>query len=350
MSDGLVSAVVLSFNRRDEILRCLASLKEQTYRPMEIVVLDNASSDGSADAVREAFPDVHLILMPRNYGDWEGRDIAAANCRGEYLFSLDDDATAEKDTVEKLVARMKSEPELAVVQAQVIDPPTGEPYQTGFGAEYANRSHYRATFLGGAALFRSVALQKAGGFPHYLLGGAESFLSYRFLDMGCRIFYCSETAIYHVRSAKARIPHQRCFLSSKQRLRALMSHYPGLARPAVEMCCKLASYTAEALRRGYVLHLPKDLFLLFLSGLREWRGPWRITKKTVRLVDYLRCYPVETPEEYAAIPVEQGHFLAFASRRFRKGRGVNRFPFGQDGVVEQQPQDPPIQTLPENRP
>ena len=117
---SLVSAVVLSWNRREETLACLAALERQTYAPMEIVVLENGSDDESAEAIREEFPDVALLRMPRNYGDWQGWDIAAANCRGKYMLEIDSDAELEADAVEKLVARMEAEPELAVAQPRIV--------------------------------------------------------------------------------------------------------------------------------------------------------------------------------------------------------------------------------------
>jgi GT2 family glycosyltransferase len=283
---------------------------------METVVLDNASQDGSAEAIAEAFPEVQLVRMPKNYGDWEGRDIGAANCHGEYLFSLDNDAIAEPDTVEKLVARMEREPELAVAQTRVVDPKTGEAEGVGGKASLADIDHYRATFLGGAAMIRMSCLRAAGGFPHYLLGGGEPFLSYRFLDMGLRILHCRETTIFHAKSLYARIPHQRYFLSTLQRLRALMSHYPGILRPMVELFGKPIGYSAGAIQRGFLLQLPGDIARLLAGGLLAWRGPWRIKPSTVRLVDFLRTHVVTTPDEYSAIDTSEFSFSSFVAHRF----------------------------------
>ncbi len=315
MADPLVSVVVLSFNRRACTLECLASVRSQTYRPLEVVVLDNGSSDGSAEAIESEFPEVRLIRMPRNYGDWEGRDIAAANCRGEYLFLLDNDAVAQPDTIATLVTRMEHEPELAVAQARVVDPVTGHLEGAEVGGRPIESDHYRASFLGGASLIRARALRLVGGFPHYLLGGGEPFLSYRFLDLGYRIVVCGQALVLHKKSPEQRAPHQRYFLSSLQRLRALMSHYPGLARPLLELCWKSVAYAAGALRRGFIWQLAPDMVLLVYGGLRAWRGPWRIKPDTVRLVDYLRSNVVSTPEEYIAIPLGHSHFLRFARRR-----------------------------------
>ena len=317
VSNPLVSVLVLSYNRRQCTLECLESVRRQTYRPIEMVVLDNGSRDGSADAVAAEFPEATLIRMPCNYGDWEGRDIAAANCRGEFLFSLDNDATAEPDLVEKLVARMRLEPEVAAVQPRVVDPKTFEVEDAGISTQFCEQEHYRASFLGGAALFRMGALRAAGGFPHYLLGGAEAHLTYRFLDMGYRILYFPGGTIYHAKSSQERVPHQRYYLITLQRLRALMAHYPGLIRPLVELHWKPASYALGAIRRGFLRHVPGDVLRLWLGGLRAWRGPWRIKKSTVRLVDFLKHNAVTSQEEYVAISTRHTSLFTVAIRRLR---------------------------------
>lgn len=318
MSSPLVSVLVLSFNRREETLRCLESVRQQTYAPIEMVVLDNGSKDGSADAIIAQFPEARVIRMPCNYGDWEGRDIAAANCRGDYIFSLDNDAVAEPATVEKLVARMEREPELAVAQAMVTDPVTGGIEGAMIAGKVITQEHYRATFLGGAALLRTSALRTVGGFPHYLLGGGEPFVSYRFLDLGMRIVLCTEATIYHRKSVHERIPHQRYFLSTLQRFKALMSHYPGIARPLLEFLWKPIGYGVGAIRRGFIVYLPWDMIRLWFAGARAWRGSWRIKESTVLLIDGLRSHVVTSPQEYQAIAFAQRPFLRFALSRFHR--------------------------------
>jgi GT2 family glycosyltransferase len=315
MSDELVSVIVLSFNRKEETLRCLEAVTKQTYTHIELVVLDNGSTDGSAEAVALQYPQARLFRMPKNYGDWQGRDIAAMNCRGAYLMFLDNDAKPELDTIQRLVERIEIEPELAVIEAKVIDPNTGTPEGVGDTPALADIDHYKASFLGGASLIRSAAFRRVGGFPHYLLGGGEPFISYRLLDIGYRILHYSGTTIFHAKSSHERVPPLRYFLATKQRLRALMSHYPGVLRPIVELIWKSIGYAAGAIKRGYVFRLPWDLLRIIVSGLAEWRGPWRIRRETVNLVDYLRANVVRSASEYASIPVRRGQFGAAVRRR-----------------------------------
>lgn len=309
-----VSAIVLSFNRCDETLGCLASLTRQTYGNVEITILDNGSKDDSVDAIRREYPGLKLICMPKNYGDWEGRDIAAKNCSGDYLMFIDNDAVMEEDTIAKLVEQMELDHRIAVVQARVVDPDTGEPEGMGEHPERVNINHYRATFLGGAALIRAETFHHIGGFPHYLLGGGELFVSLRILDLGQRILHYSGTTILHKKSTIERVPSQRLFLATKQRLRAVMSHFPGVMRPLLELGWKTTGYAIAAMRCGYVWRIPLDLPRLTYAGLREWRGDWIIKRRTVHLHDYLLTHFVTKEKEYDAMSLERGHFFAVVRR------------------------------------
>jgi GT2 family glycosyltransferase len=202
---------------------------------------------------------------------------------------------------------MEADPRIAVVQTRVVDPDSGKPEGMGRHPDRVNINHYRATFLGGAALIRTEAFRRAGGFPHYLLGGGEMFLSLRLLDMGYRIYHYGGTTIFHKRSVHERIPHLRFYLGNKQQLRAIMSHYPGVARPLSELVWKLGSYTLGALRRRYAWRLPWDLPRLLGWGLTEWRGPWIIRNDTVALFDYLTANLVTSADDYDAIVVDRGY-------------------------------------------
>ena len=102
----LVVAVILNTNRRDDTLECLASLSESTYANCEVVVLDNASTDGSAQAIAESFPGVDVLSLAQNKG-YAGNNnvgIAAATERGaDWIFVLNEDTVFAPDCLGRLV-------------------------------------------------------------------------------------------------------------------------------------------------------------------------------------------------------------------------------------------------------
>lgn len=94
-----VSTLVVSWNNRDFLGRCLESLPPKT----EIIVVDNASTDGSADFVAETFPDVRLIRLETNIGFGPAVNVAARAATADYLLLLNPDAEATPNAVARLV-------------------------------------------------------------------------------------------------------------------------------------------------------------------------------------------------------------------------------------------------------
>jgi GT2 family glycosyltransferase len=102
-----VVGLVVTYNRRDLLLESIAALRRQTRALDTLVVVDNASSDGTVDAVRDQFPDVDLVPLPRNTGGAGGfaTGLARALERGaDLVWLMDDDTVPEPDALEALLA------------------------------------------------------------------------------------------------------------------------------------------------------------------------------------------------------------------------------------------------------
>lgn len=109
-----VLVVVLNYNKREMVLECLDSLSGQKYEPCHVVVVDNASSDGSVEAIRAAWPEIDLLCNESNLGAIGGRNAGVRYAEQKYTFDyilfLDDDAELAPDAVSRLVAALKSDP------------------------------------------------------------------------------------------------------------------------------------------------------------------------------------------------------------------------------------------------
>lgn len=119
-----VTSVTLSWKGREVLLRCIRSLKAQTLPLSEIIVVDNHSRDGSAETVREAFPGVIVLENPANFGAPKGRNVGlrrALERPVDYIFTLDNDLYAAPDCVEKMVAPMEKNEDIATVGAFIYD-------------------------------------------------------------------------------------------------------------------------------------------------------------------------------------------------------------------------------------
>lgn len=106
-----VSIVVVSYNTREMTLAALQSVVDQTRNATyELLVVDNASSDGSADAIAATFPNAHLISSNENHGFARANNIAVAEARGRYVLLLNPDTVVKNGAVDKLVAFAKRHP------------------------------------------------------------------------------------------------------------------------------------------------------------------------------------------------------------------------------------------------
>jgi hypothetical protein len=146
-----VFVVVLSWNRREDTLACLASLAKATYRRLEVVVVDNGSSDGSADAVAAAYPDVVLLRQGRNLGFSAGANVgirAALEAGADAALLLNNDMVVEPGFVEPLVEAVAADAAAAAACSQILfaDAPdrvwyAGAPFRAGRG-HHGRNAHF----------------------------------------------------------------------------------------------------------------------------------------------------------------------------------------------------------------
>lgn len=115
MEKNLVSVVFPTMNRKEDLIKCIKSIKANTYKKIEIIIADNGSTDDSKEAIKKMFPDVILLESGLNLGS----PIAINNCieksKGEFIFRLDDDVIIEKDTIEKMIKILKSDKKIGAV-------------------------------------------------------------------------------------------------------------------------------------------------------------------------------------------------------------------------------------------
>lgn len=183
-----------SYNGAQRLGRALRSLREQT-RPVDVVVVDNGSTDGSAELVRREFPEVSLVELGRNLGFGPALNRAVAEQPADVVILLNNDAEAEPRFVEAMldalgddiqmvagVLLQKQHPEL-IDSAGVIADRTlmGFDYLHGEPAEKARDAPAPLGPTGGAALYRRAAFDAVGGFDERI------FLYYEDLDLALRM-------------------------------------------------------------------------------------------------------------------------------------------------------------------
>ena len=191
------TAVISTWNKREVVLENLASLEAQTLPFASIVVVDNASTDGTAEAVAREFPNVRLVVMPNDaYGACETFNVGFASATTPYVAILDDDITLPPEWLEKATRRMLREPDsTAVVSSKVVEPGMPESYRS---SEALNTERYMSTFRGCGSLAKTAACaRRASTDERLFIYGNERDLTCRLLNRGYRVLQYPEIETYH---------------------------------------------------------------------------------------------------------------------------------------------------------
>jgi len=242
---GLVSVAVVSWNGRSYLEKCLSSLAAQSYPEIEIILVDNGSTDGTAGWVRERFPAVNLILNSANLGFAAANNQAVRRARGEYIATLNNDAWAEPDWLAQLVSAVEEHPRLGMAASQMVF--AGRPEvinSTGIcldrcgiswdrgGGEMAHHGDCQpAEVFGpsaGAALYRRELFDEVGLFDEDFFAYLEDVdLAWRARWRGWRAIYVPSARVYHVHSATARegSPWKTCWLA-RNKIQLIARNYP----------------------------------------------------------------------------------------------------------------------------
>ncbi|SAK90107.1 transferase [Caballeronia temeraria] len=201
-SDARLTVVVLTYNRAAQVLDTLARLAALPDR-IGIIVVDNASTDGTAERIAASFPFVDLVVAPVNLGA-AGRNLGVARVKTEYVAFCDDDTWWSPGSLSHAVAIHDAAPRVAVLNARVV---VGEHGKTDETCERMRESPLPNEglpgpaligFMAGACVFRTEAFRAAGGYePKLFIGGEETLVSLDVLGAGHEIVYIDALVLHH---------------------------------------------------------------------------------------------------------------------------------------------------------
>jgi GT2 family glycosyltransferase len=217
-----VTIVIVNWNGGQFLERCLTALMDQTVKAQEIILLDNASSDGSLEIVRR-FPFVRLIALDQNSGFARGNNLAikAASEESEWIALINPDAFAEPRWLEALLAAVGSNQGFDVFGSKLLnaaDPllldgagdayhVSGRIWRMGHGMPVsAGTEHEREIFspCAAAAIYRRSTLHEVGGFDEdYFCYVEDVDFSFRLRLAGHRCLYVPQSMAHHVGSGTA---------------------------------------------------------------------------------------------------------------------------------------------------
>lgn len=272
----MLSTILVNWNTRDLLAAAIASVPPVVAgMPVEIIVVDNASTDGSPEMLAARFPGTRLIRNTENVGFGRANNQGFALARGSYVLLLNSDAVLEPGALELMVADLAAHPAAGATGAR-LRYPDGRP-QASFGA-FPSLASY-ALELGGMArsqpgdaalrpeesghdvpgsvdwvvgaclLLRRAALDDMGGFdPGYYMYAEEMDLCQRLWKTGWAVRYCPEAvAVHHGGQSTRQRAIEQPRMLWESRMRFFRSH-----RPRWQAHCLAGLIRAAYLARGVV--------------------------------------------------------------------------------------------------
>ncbi len=213
-AEDRLAVVVVTHDRVDELVDSLGRLRDLPERP-HVVVVDNASTDGTAAAVRAAHPWVQLLVLDRNAGA-VGRNVAVDLLGHPYVAFADDDTWWERGSLRRAADALDEHPTVAVVTARIVvepagveDPVVADLRDSPLTDDPRLPGRPLLSVLAGASVVRRSAFLQVGGFePRLRIGGEEELLSADLVAAGWHLRYLPELTVHHAPS-RARDPHRR---------------------------------------------------------------------------------------------------------------------------------------------
>ena len=149
-----LDAIIVSYNTRDLLRAALRSLGASEVRPDTVWVVDNASTDGSAEMIEREFPDVRMIVAEQNLGFAKGNNLAFERSTADLILLLNSDAEVEPGTIGSLVAALSSDERVGAVGPVLVSPDGSVQYEGGrrdpsILGEFSNVSHLNRVYPDG---------------------------------------------------------------------------------------------------------------------------------------------------------------------------------------------------------
>jgi|WetSurMetagenome_2_1015567.scaffolds.fasta_scaffold293736_1 GT2 family glycosyltransferase len=196
-----VSIVVVSWNNKKDLQELLDSLAKQNYPKLEIIVVDNASTDGTLETLKK-YPDLKVLALQKNCGLHAGFNYGVSKAKGDVIIGTDQDCIIKDPTVASKVAKAYLQnPKLGVLAFRVRSLFSEEDmWDNPMHLEEGNaeRGFFSLGFNGaGFAVPKKVCLQIGGYDEQFFIYHGEIDLTLRAMDLGYQCRYFPDIAVYH---------------------------------------------------------------------------------------------------------------------------------------------------------
>ncbi|MBN2550175.1 MAG: glycosyltransferase family 2 protein [Anaerolineales bacterium] len=209
-----ISIIIVVHNHRKDLERCLHSLNEHSLEDTEIIVVDNASTDGSHEMVKSKFPDVIYLHCDENLGFGHGNNHGASHARGDYLIFLNPDTVVTQNWQKPLISTLIDHSQIGLTTPKILhfDETSSisacglQIHLTGIGQcrgvgkqnQLFTQQEEVGAIHGAAFAIKKEVFEKIGGFDApFFLYVEDSDISWRARLAGYRCVYVPDSVVYH---------------------------------------------------------------------------------------------------------------------------------------------------------
>ncbi len=271
MTDPLFSIVIPNWNGKKFLKTCLDAIAQQTYSHVEVIIVDNASEDGSQAFIKESYPDVILVELSKNLGFTGACNAGIQIAQGEFVSLLNNDTEVHPHWVEACISGFDRHPEVGIVASKMLlfdrrdhihttgdfFTVSGKAGNRGVWERDAGQfdeEEYVFSACGGSSVYRKALLDEVGLLDDDFFFSLEDVdLAWRAQLAGWRCLYTPHAIVYHHLSATGG-GVTASYYDGRNLIYVLIKNYP------------------TVLWRKYGWQVLRTQFKIATDALRAWRG------------------------------------------------------------------------------
>ena len=207
MSAPKVSIIIVNYNGKELLQKCLDSLLKVNYDNFEIILVDNNSTDGTVEFITKNYPSLIIIKLDSNKGFAEPNNVAAKISKGKYLLFLNNDTVVTPNFISEMVKVMETDKKIAICQSLLLKPDGSVDSSGDFidhlGVVYNSKTKIDeirevSSARGASMLVRSDIFEKLDGFDQkFFITFEDVDLCWRSWILGYRVLIIPTSIVYH---------------------------------------------------------------------------------------------------------------------------------------------------------
>ncbi len=249
-----MSVIIVTRNRKSLVEECLRSVFKSSYRRLEVILVDNGSTDDTVPRIKKDFPQVKLIVSRKNLGLNGGKNLGQRKAKGQYLFFLDSDTVIDKDCLKRMVVLAESDAKIGLVCPKMYYFGSNTLWYAGanvslltsqtknIGCNEEDRGQYdevkETLFAPTAYLCREETAEKLKGHEETLfMTYGDTDFGFRAREAGYKVMFCPAAKLWHhldqeentktIRALGYNLP-MRAYYFARNRIIFMKKHAPAL--------------------------------------------------------------------------------------------------------------------------